>query len=214
LPTNTVYIRLHKRARLPRGRSIMLIDVARFLADPESEQALKEIVLHKPVRGDGNLILIDMLNVVAKIRERLPEASIEHFGEPHTLVEIIAERKQAGWLLFAVVWLLLFFGSGLAIMNFHEDVSMPAVQQRIVYLITGRAIEHPYILQIPYSIGLGLGMVVFFNHLFKKKINEEPSPLDVEIFKYEESVAQYVVTQEYGKLAADAKASKHPEDKR
>jgi stage V sporulation protein AA len=213
LSTNTVYIRLHKRARLPRGRSIKLVDVARFLADHESEQALKEIVLHKPVRGDGNLILIDMLNVVAKIRERLPEASIEHFGEPHTLVEIIAERKQAGWLLFAVVWLLLFFGSGLAIMNFHEDVSMPAVQRRIVYLITGRAIEHPYILQIPYSIGLGLGMVVFFNHLFKKKINEEPSPLDVEIFKYEESVAQYVVTQEYGKLVADSKARKGPGDK-
>ena len=33
--------------------------------------------------------------------------------------------------LLPLVWLLLFFGSGLAIMNFHEDVSMPEVHRRI-----------------------------------------------------------------------------------
>ncbi|WP_274364450.1 stage V sporulation protein AA [Paenibacillus thermotolerans] len=206
MPSETIYIRLRKRVKVPRGRPIFLTDIAQFLSPPQWDPILRELVLHRPIRGDGNLILIDMLSIVAAIRERLPDAAVEHYGEPHTLVEIRTERKSAGWLLFAVVWLLLFFGSGLAIMNFHEDVSMPEVQRRIVYLITGKHVEHPYMFQIPYSIGIGLGMVVFFNHLFKKKINEEPSPLDVEIFKYEESVLQYVVTEEYKRLSENGQA--------
>jgi len=195
-----VYLRLRKRSRVPRGGVVRLRDVAQLLTEPELEAKLLPLVVHRPDRSEGNLVLIDILRVIETIRQVAPEASIESFGDPHTLVEVYAGRKSANRIGFAIVWLLLFFGSGLAIMNFHEDVSMPAVHQRIVFLLTGRTVEHPYALQIPYSFGIGLGMVIFFNHVFKKKINEEPSPLDVEMFKYEESVHQYVVTEEYKRL--------------
>lgn len=203
-----VYLRLRKRIRLARGSEVRLQDVAQLLTEPELETKLQSLVVHRPDRSEGNLVLIDILRVVARIREAAPDAEIETFGDPHSLVEIVApSRGTANGIFFVIVWLLLFFGSGLAIMNFHEDVSMPAVHQRIVYLLTGETVEHPYVLQIPYSFGIGLGMVIFFNHIFKRKINEEPSPLDVEMFKYEESVHQYVVTEEYRKLDAEAGAS-------
>jgi stage V sporulation protein AA len=195
-----IYLRLHKRVRIPRGAPVKLGDVARLLAEPELEAELLGRILHRPDRSEGNLVLVDILSVIASIRELFPHATIETFGDPHTLVEVYEKRKSPNVIGFTVVWLLLFFGSGLAIMNFHEDVSMPAVHQRIVFLLTGEVIEHPYLLQIPYSFGIGLGMVVFFNHVFKRKINEEPSPLDVEMYKYEESVLQYVITEEYKKL--------------
>lgn len=196
-----IYLRLRKRARVPKGSSIRLQDIAHIHTESDMSGRLLELVLHRPDRTDGNLVLIDILTVIASIREAVPGADIETFGEPHTLVEIYSARRPANRIGFAIVWLLLFFGSGLAIMNFHEDVSMPAVHQRIVFLLTGEKVEHPYLLQIPYSFGIGLGMVIFFNHVFKKKINEEPSPLEVEMFKYEENVLQYVVTEEYKKLA-------------
>lgn len=60
-------------------------------------------------------------------------------------------------------------------------------------IITGERNDYPYLLQIPYSIGLGLGMIVFFNHIFKKRLNEEPSPLEVEMFNYQLDLDQYVV---------------------
>lgn len=194
---SNIFLRLHKRVRIAKGRAIRLKDVAKTLSDPSLDPALGELVLHRPGRGDGNLVLIDILTVIEKIRSAFPEARIEHFGDPHTLVEIAGKRKPANVVLFGIAWALLFFGSGLAIMNFHEDVSMPEVHRRIVALVTGREVERPYMLQIPYSIGIGLGMVIFFNHVFKKKINEEPSPLDVEMHKYEESVMQYVIKEEY-----------------
>jgi stage V sporulation protein AA len=91
---------------------------------------------------------------------------------------------------------LLFIGSGLTIMNFHEDVSMQAVHQRLYEMVTGEKDAYPLWLQVPYSIGIGLGMILFFNHLFKKRLNEEPSPLELEMFNYQQSIDQYVIMHE------------------
>lgn len=55
---------------------------------------------------------------------------------------------------------------------------------------------HPLLLQIPYSIGIGLGMIIFFNRVFKKKFNEEPSPLKVEMFNYQQELDHYTVMHE------------------
>jgi stage V sporulation protein AA len=141
-----------------------------------------------------------MMLIVGKIKKLFPFLQIEHFGEPHCLIEISEQRKPPALILIILVWLLLFIGSGLAIMNFHADVSMGVVHQRIYQLLTGKWAEHPLFLQIPYSIGIGLGMIIFFNHLFKKKFNEEPSPLEVEMFMYQENVNYYVITEEYAKI--------------
>ena len=73
---------------------------------------------------------------------------------------------------------------------------MLEVQQRLHYVISGKHSESPLWIQIPYSIGLGAGMILFFNHWFKKKFNEEPSPLEVEMFKYEEELQRYLAQKE------------------
>ena len=39
-------------------------------------------------------------------------------------------------------------------------------------------------------------MLVFFNHLFRKRFNEEPNPLEVELYMYEENVNAYVIADE------------------
>ncbi|WMT42646.1 stage V sporulation protein AA [Paenibacillus sp. D2_2] len=200
IPHPCIYVRLRKQVRLPLGSSIRLRDIARVLADPHQEEILLNLELERPERNDGNLIVIDTLQVISVIKQRFPMAQVEVIGEPHVLVEMIVKERKPSLLLFAVVWLLLFFGAGLTIMNFHADVSMPAVQVRIVEMITGQRDEHPYLFQGAYSIGIGFGMIIFFNHLFKKKWNEEPTPLEVEMFLYQENLNQYVVAEEYKRM--------------
>ena len=39
-------------------------------------------------------------------------------------------------------------------------------------------------------------MIIFFNHVFKKRLNEEPSPLEVEMFNYQQDLDRYVVMHE------------------
>lgn len=196
----TLYIRLRKRVCVRRGESIYLGRIAQLLVDTEYEEPLKHLLLHQPKENEGNKILIDMMLIVQQVKRLYPFFQIEHFGEPHCLVDIYESRKPPNLIQIIVVWFLLFIGSGLAIMNFHADVSMAEVHQRIYQLLTGKWVQHPLILQIPYSIGIGVGMIVFFNHLFKKKFNEEPSPLEVEMFLYQENVNTYVVTEEYAKI--------------
>lgn len=200
IKTPTLYLRLRKRVQLRKGKAVTLGHIAHILVEPEWEERIRRLELYRPKEKDGNIILIDMMHIVGAVKQLAPSIHVEYFGEPHTLVEVIAKPVKPNRYLFVLVWLLLFFGSGLAIMNFHADVSMLAVQQRIVELITGKREEHPYIFQIAYSIGIGFGMVVFFNHIFKKKFNEEPTPLELEIFLYQENLNGFVIAEEYRKL--------------
>lgn len=209
-PASIIYLRLRKQVGLPPGSPIKLGDVARVLAEPDQEGKLLSLVLVRPESRDGNLIVIDMLHVIRVIREQFPEIQVEFVGESHVLVELVSKEKKPSPILFVLVWLLLFFGAALTIMNFHADVSMPEVQVRIVEMITGERDEHPYLFQAAYSMGLGLGMIVFFNHLFKKNWNEEPTPLEVEMFLYQENLNHYIIAEEYKKMPNDSVREKAP----
>lgn len=201
-----LYLRFRRKVEIRMGDQIRLGDIAELITESKYEKLVSNLLIYESRVEDGNRILIDMMRIMEKLYEAAPELRVVHFGEPHVLLEVSTYRKKkTSKLLVAAVWLLLFVGSGLTIMNFHADVSMLQVHQRIYELLTGERVAHPLILQIPYSLGIGIGMVLFFNHLFKKKFNEEPSPLDVEMFTYQENLDQYVITEEYRKKQAGKK---------
>ncbi|MXO81717.1 stage V sporulation protein AA, partial [Paenibacillus sp. OT2-17] len=122
-----VYLRLRSRVRMIQGQDLHLGDVAQLLTNPEWEKDLLELVLKRPQHQDGNLILIDMLQIIAKIRDHIPGVVVESLGKPHVLVELVEKPRKPSKILFVLVWVLLFFGSALTIMNFHADVSMMEV---------------------------------------------------------------------------------------
>jgi stage V sporulation protein AA len=192
----TVYIRLRHRIQVHPNDVITIDKIALVVGDKELTEKLRQIFIHKIKPIDKNRVVIDVMHVIKEIHKFDHHIDVQTIGASQTIVEILYEKKKLSPLLFSVVWLLLFIGAGLAIMNFHEDVSMQQVHQRIYKIVTGKSNEQPLLLQIPYSLGLGLGMVLFFNHLFKKRINEEPSPLEVEIFNYQLDVDQYVAMNE------------------
>lgn len=204
LDSKIVFVRMRRRAVVTPKSVVTLGDVARLVADDRLAERLKRLELHRVSDQDGNMLLIDMLQVVKAIRESEPGLVIETFGEPHVLLEISpAGQVKPRKLLLMMAWLLLFFGSGMAMMNFHADVNMPEVQRRITELITSRSGPHPWLFQVPYSIGVGLGMLLFFNRLLRKRLNDEPNPLEVEMFMYQENVNHYVITEEYRKKQED-----------
>lgn len=192
----TVYIRLRHRIQVHPNDVITIDKIALVVGDKELTEKLNKIVIHKIQLSDKNMVVIDVMHVLREIHKYDRQIDVQAIGATQTIVEIMYQKRKLSPLLFCLVWLLLFIGAGLAIMNFHEDVSMRAVHQRIYKIVTGKENAHPLILQIPYSLGLGLGMVLFFNHLFKKRINEEPSPLEVEIFNYQLDLDQYVAMNE------------------
>ncbi|MFU1794774.1 stage V sporulation protein AA [Paenibacillus azoreducens] len=195
-----VYLQLRSRVPITEGRTVTLGHVARILCDPKWEAPLRNLELARPQTWDGNLLLIDLMHIIPLVQKLIPGVIIEPIGQTHVLVEVVKDSKKPSLLLFLLVWVLLFFGSALTIMNFHADVNMQEVQIRTVEMLTGRRDEHPYLFQAAYSFGIGFGMVIFFNHLFKKKWNEEPTPLEVEMYLYQENIDQFVVAEEYKRM--------------
>ena len=192
----TIYVRFRNRHFVRQREKIILQDIAQIIAPEKYEEQLKELLIHQTEPKDKHLIVIDMMKIIAVVKQKYPELEIRNVGQSEIIVEITGETKGTHLIGVIFVWLILFIGSGLAIMNFHHDVSMQEVHQRIYFLITGTTNKYPLLLQIPYSFGIGLGMILFFNHVFKKKINEEPSPLEVEMFLYQRNLDSYVVLNE------------------
>lgn len=193
---SAVYIRMRQKVQVVLQQPVTLGCIAQIVASPTLTKKLEDIVIHQVKPEDKQLIVIDVIKVVRKIRETFPNCDVQTIGPAQSILEIQFKKKKMYPVYFVLVWLLLFIGSALAIMNFHEDVSMQVVHQKIYYMITGTYNSQPLMLQIPYSLGLGVGMIIFFNHLFKKRLNEEPSPLEVEMFKYQQDLDQYVVIHE------------------
>ncbi|HWJ79973.1 MAG TPA: stage V sporulation protein AA [Niallia sp.] len=192
----TIYIRMRHRIQKKSNDVIYLRDLAQVIASDTYMSKLNNLCLYHITEQDKNIIIIDSTRVIRIITSEFKEVEVQLIGPAQTIIEVVFKKKKLSLPLFILVWLLLFIGSGLTIMNFHEDVSMQAVHQRLYTMITGKEVEKPLMFQIPYSIGLGLGMVIFFNHVFKKRLNEEPSPLEVEVFNYQQSLDQYVIMHE------------------
>lgn len=192
----TVYIRLRHRVFIQPNDKIFLKDIAQIIAEDALHNQMGDRVLYQADAKDRNIIIIDVMHVVEEIKKIDSMIDVQIIGPSQTIIEVVYKKRKISPIFFLIIWFLLFFGSMLTIMNFHEDVSMQDAHQRLYKIITGKSVDKPLMFQIPYSFGLGLGMILFFNHVFKKRLNEEPSPLEVEMFNYQQDLDRYVVMHE------------------
>jgi len=187
-----VYLRMKKKLILNSMQKIVLKDIAYLSSTQEVKKRLESLPIYKITKNDKNIVVIDSFLIIEYINKEFLDVEIQVIGPTHTIIQIEKQKRSSSILFASVVWVILFIGSAMTIMNFHYDVSMQEVQQKLHFLITGEKTEFPLWIQIPYSIGLGVGMLLFFNHWFNKRFNEEPSPLEIEIYNYQQNLDQYL----------------------
>jgi stage V sporulation protein AA len=192
----TIYIRMRNRVLSKQDEKIFLMDIAQVIAPEEIVPQLKKLQIYQVTLEDKNIVIIDVMKIIRMITNLIEDVEVQSIGPAQTIIQVSMKKKQMSYPLFLLIWFLLFFGSAMAIMNFHDDVSMQSVQEKLFTIITGMKHSKPWVFQIPYSIGLGIGMILFFNHVFQKRINEEPSPLEVEMFNYQMDIDNYVIIHE------------------
>ena len=59
--------------------------------------------------------------------------------------------------------------------------------------VTGQTSGHFTVLEITYSIGIGLGVLFFFNHFGHMKITDDPTPMQIQMRLYEENVNKTLI---------------------
>ena len=73
-------------------------------------------------------------------------------------------------------------------MTFHTDAGVPDVFVEVNRIFTGQEDPRPFWLIGAYAIGITIGITLFFNHFSKKRLSEDPTPVEVEFADYEKKV--------------------------
>lgn len=190
----TIYVRLRKKIVLDRYKPLYVTELVEFSShDMTVLFQDKEVTIKTKTKYD-DYYLIDGIHLLHELKKVAPNYHFELIGPSETVVRVKDQtNKKVSQLVFLFVWLMIFVGTAMTIINFHYDVSMQEVHTKIHYVLTGEKNENPLWIQIPYSIGLGIGMLIFLNRFWKKRINDEPSPLEIEMYKYERDIDDFIV---------------------
>ena len=187
-----IYIKPVKKASLSEQNAIFIQDVAEVIApDKAAEKINKMKLLDIGAQKKANY-LVSVTDIIKKINQAYPDATVSNVGAQDTVVQYASGKSKdhplLKWLKIAFVALVLLTGSSTAIMSFHSDAQIPKVFENYYKIFYGKTEKNPLILDIPYSIGLAVGIIVFFNHFMGKKITDDPTPIEVEMSLYETEV--------------------------
>ena len=138
-----------------------------------------------PIRRE----IFSILKIIEMIHEEYPNAEIDNEGETDFIIEYVVNPYPNRWLQFAktaVLCVIVFFGGAFTIMSFNNDIGITELFGKFYYQVTGEETTGFTELEISYCLGLAVGIIVFFNHFGKKKITPDPTPIQVQLRKYEE----------------------------
>jgi stage V sporulation protein AA len=202
---DVIFLKLKKNITAREKQVLLLQDIVDIVAPEVIKNRLQDIEIKQVEEKAEKSVIITALEIIEAIKDEYPEAQINQLGKSNLVVDIVPNNHQEQTSLLSnnnpsnlfvfLVGLVLFIGSGMAIMHFHADVNIKRMHQEVYYLITGEKTEQPLLLNIPYSLGIACGMIVFFNDLLGYKFDSDPSPLEIEMFLYEDKVNQYAIYQ-------------------
>ena len=152
---------------------------------------LKTIKVKKFRPQDDKRFVISCVRLIELMEEVCPEIHVELLGEPDILVERVEVNKHKGWqqwLKVALVCMVSFFGTAFTIMAYHNDIGINDVFTEVYRMTMGQEPGGLNALEISYSIGLALGIIVFYNHIGGRRLTKDPTPIEVAMRNYEYDV--------------------------
>ena len=137
------------------------------------------------------------MDIIRAIDKVCPGNTINNLGEKDIIVEYspekIIDNSFFKWAKIIFIMMVLSFGSATAIMSFHSDAQIPTIFGNFYYMFFNEKVDNPMIIDIPYSIGIAVGIIVFFNHFGGKKMTNDPTPIEVEMSIYEQDVTDTMI---------------------
>lgn len=203
-----VFIKLSKKKSVDLGENVYIRNIGKVYANDERIKKNIENLKIYNKKQEENWDYIDSMEVVKKVGEYNPDIQVNLLGADDVLLELKSKEKRNGVFEFfkvSLICILLLFGTGLSIVFFHEDVNMAKSIEKLYYTFTGKKDSNPFIMTIPYTMGLGLGMLVFFNRIISssKRRKKELGPMEIELYLYdadmEESMLERMIQKDEDK---------------
>lgn len=192
----TIYINAEQNVEL-QSEDVYVKDIGSLsCSDAHVLARVKAIKLHHFKQGDPKRQVISLLKIIEEINKVYPNVSVQSIGEPEILIELIAVDRHKGvvqWFKLLFVAMVSFFGTAFTIMAFHNDIGINDVFSKIYEMVMGQPGDGYGILELAYSLGLAIGIIVFFNHIGGRRITKDPTPIEVEMRIYEEDVNKALI---------------------
>ena len=193
----TIYIKPYKKTSVYKKNQIIIRDIAEVVAPEYMKTSIEEIKLMDIQDINKKKYIISIIDIIKAIHKKYPDVDVESVGEENSIIEYAPKENQENgiftFMKVLCVSCILFAGGGIAIMTFHTDAALPDVLKELYEMFTGIKTDKPYWIQVPYSIGIAVGIIVFFNHFSSKKITDDPTPIEVEMDTYEDSVEDCII---------------------
>lgn len=140
--------------------------------------------------------VLSAMDLIREIQKKEPDLEITHIGEPSFIITYQTKpNTSTAWCWCKVIFVCLasFFGAAFSIMTFNNDVDVPALFRQIATQVTGQNGSSFPALAISYSVGIGLGVLFFFNHFGHIKLTDDPTPMQVQMRLYENDVNTTII---------------------
>ncbi|HLR21889.1 MAG TPA: stage V sporulation protein AA [Tissierellaceae bacterium] len=193
-----VFILLEEKFSSDLDYNILIKDVGTvYCKDDKIQEKVENLKLMR-TKKEEDWDYIEKTQIINKVLSYGPQLDVDILGADDIIIEIKSNETDSGILHYMKVifiCLVLFFGAGIAIINFYEDVDMIPSLNKIYYSLTGVNKKKPLTFLIPYTIGLGLGVIMFFSRSIgsNKKNKKEPGPMELEMYMYDSDVEDYVL---------------------
>ena len=160
----TLYLKLERNVELQK-EDVELKDLGKmYCRDQNLLNRVKTIKVFKMKPEDAGRKVVSVMRLVEMLQTRFDNLEVENIGESEVVVELVKTNRYKGAVQVAKICFvscICFFGAAFTIMAFHNDVGIIKTFERIYEMVTGQLSDGVTVLEISYSIGLALGIIVF-----------------------------------------------------
>ena len=195
-----LYIKINQNIPVSK-KSITFKDIATlYCVNKRVVQTLEKEIFYTLPNDAPQKNLFTIAKVYEGIHKVYPNIVIENLGATDFVIDYEhPDKKEKSKVLeytkTVLVSIILFMGAAFTIMTFNEDVSVACVFDKVYELVMGSKKSGGSIIEICYAIGLPIGILVFYNHFRRKKIKDDPTPIQVEMHTYEEQVNKALIAK-------------------
>lgn len=189
-----VYLSIPQRIQLNQDE-VRLGDIAQIIsADKELENKAKKLKVLQ--FGQEQMEIRGIVEIIEMLTKEFDDLNIVNLGETEFIIEKVTGKKPnkiMEWVKVALVCGVAYLGSAFSVMTFNEDGCVRDLLDMLYLSIMGKPHEEGCVLELSYSLGITLGILIFYNHIFRKNKEKDPTPIQVEMRQYEIDVNETVI---------------------
>lgn len=140
--------------------------------------------------------VISVLKIISCIHEQYPRIEVQNLGEEDIIVTYENQKTPpVFWHIIKTIFVaaVIFCGAAFSIMAFNNDVSVTKLFDQIYQMVMGKESNGFTVLEVTYSMGMAIGILIFFNHFGKKRFTVDPTPMEVQMRLYENDIQTTLV---------------------